>query len=53
MKRQGLMIRHMKATKKVRHLRTPKKPDILMTFQERIQKELEKNRNENINKRRG
>ena len=28
--------------KKVRHLRKPEKPDILMTSQERIQKELEK-----------
>ncbi|BBM56849.1 hypothetical protein JMUB4039_0827 [Leptotrichia trevisanii] len=28
--------------KKVRHLRIPEKPDILMTSQERIQKELEK-----------
>ena len=28
--------------KKVRHLRIPEKPDILMTSQEKIQKELEK-----------
>lgn len=28
--------------KKVRHLRIPEKPDILMTPQERIQKDLEK-----------
>ena len=31
--------------KKVRHLRIPEKPDILMTSQERIQKELEKKTN--------